>query len=101
MAAVRVCSVLRGRARVGFNKDMQGWIRWARFSSWSVLIWGALLLFNGCARSPQAIRDRSLASGMKLMQKGDYRRALLEFKNAVQAMPRDAEAQYQLGNALV
>jgi tetratricopeptide (TPR) repeat protein len=38
---------------------------------------------------------------MKLMQKGDYRRALLEFKSAVQAMPRDAEAQYQLGNALV
>src|SRR5579871_2188293 len=58
-----------------------------------------LLLLNGCAHSPQAMKDRSLATGRKLMDKGDYRRALLEFKNAVQAVPRDAEAQFELGNA--
>jgi cytochrome c-type biogenesis protein CcmH/NrfG len=70
----------------------------ARSGYWAVLLFllGALV---GCARSPEAVRSRSLAAGQKWMQNGDYRRALLEFKKAVHAMPRDAESQYQLGNA--
>jgi tetratricopeptide (TPR) repeat protein len=65
-----------------------------------ILSLAVLALFcAGCARSPKAQRDRSLAAGQRFMQKKDYRRAVLEFKNAVQAMPRDAEAQYQLGTA--
>jgi tetratricopeptide (TPR) repeat protein len=58
-----------------------------------------LLLLLGCGHSPQAVRDRALDAGNKLLAKGDYQRAVLEFKNAVQAMPRDAESQYKLGNA--
>jgi tetratricopeptide (TPR) repeat protein len=71
----------------------------ARFVEFTVLVCMLAGLFTGCMRSPEAMRDRSLAAGKRLMDKGDPRRALLEFKNAVQAMPRDAEAQYQLGNA--
>ena len=40
-----------------------------------------------------------MASGKKLIEKKDYRRAVLEFKNALKAKPRDAEAYYQLGLA--
>jgi tetratricopeptide (TPR) repeat protein len=47
------------------------------------------------------VKQRSMAAGTELMKRGDYRRALLEFKNAVQVMPRDAEAQYQLGNTFL
>lgn len=58
-----------------------------------------LLMLNGCGQSPQTVRDRSLKAGKALMAKGDYRRALLEFKNAVQAMPKDPEAQFEMGDA--
>lgn len=62
----------------------------------------SLLLFSfACSRSPEAIRARSMAAGTSLMKKGDYRRAILEFKTAIQAMPRDPEAQYELGNAYI
>src|SRR5262245_38578118 len=65
----------------------------------SIGIWIPVLLLIGCAQSPQAAKERALSAGSELMKKGAYRRALLEFKNAVQATPRDAEAQYLLGNA--
>ena len=63
---------------------------------------GAALLFvvlGGCAGSPQARRDKHLARGKDFLQKRDYARALLEFKNAGRAMPNDAEIFYQFGLA--
>jgi tetratricopeptide (TPR) repeat protein len=57
------------------------------------------LTFMGCMRSPEVRRDKYLASGKKLVQRKDYTRAMLEFRNAVKAMPRDAESYYQLGLA--
>ncbi|HTB12860.1 MAG TPA: tetratricopeptide repeat protein [Bryobacteraceae bacterium] len=56
--------------------------------------------FTGCARSPQAKRDRHLAAGKKFLKDKNYRRAILEFQNALQAMPGDAEGHYELGLAL-
>src|ERR1051325_11517569 len=58
----------------------------------------ALLLF-GCSRSPEARRDRYMLKGKQLLQKQDFSRALLEFKNAAQAKPEDAEIYYQMGLA--
>ena len=60
-----------------------------------------MLIFglSSCALSPEARRDKYLASGKKLIEKKDYRRAVLEFKNALRAKPRDAEAYYKLGLA--
>lgn len=59
-----------------------------------------LLIFSaGCARSPQARRDKYLAKGKSFLEKKDYSRALLEFKNAAGVMPRDPEAYYQMGEA--
>src|SRR5271154_4314532 len=65
-----------------------------------VLCIGAMAFtYTGCARTPQAKRDKYIAAGKKQMEKKDYARAVLEFKNAVQAMPDDAESYYQLGVA--
>src|ERR1035441_4821613 len=60
-----------------------------------------MLIFglSSCALSPEARRDKYLASGKKLIEKKDYRRAVLEFQNALRAKPRDAEVYYQLGLA--
>lgn len=67
-----------------------------------ILCIGAVALsYSGCARSPQAKRDKYLTAGKKQMDKKDYARALLEFKNAAAATPKDAEPFYQLGLAFL
>jgi tetratricopeptide (TPR) repeat protein len=58
-----------------------------------------IIVANGCARSPQARRDKYLAQGRALVEKKEYSRAILAFKNAAKAMPNDAEPYYQLGLA--
>lgn len=68
---------------------------WLKASAVSL---AAALLF-GCAASPQARRDKFLARGKQLMEKKDPGRAVLEFKNAGQATPNDAEVYFQLGLA--
>jgi len=52
-----------------------------------------------CNTSPQAKEVKYLKLGQEQMAKKDYARAALEFRNAAQAMPRDAEPIYQLGLA--
>ena len=56
-------------------------------------------ILAGCNNSPQAKEAKFLRRGEALLEKKDYDRALLEFKNASQAMPRDAEPYYQMGMA--
>jgi tetratricopeptide (TPR) repeat protein len=55
----------------------------------------------GCNNSPQAKEARYLKLGQDRLAKGDSSRAILEFRNAAKAMPRDAEPQYQLGLAFL
>jgi tetratricopeptide (TPR) repeat protein len=40
-----------------------------------------------------------MAQGKEFLQKKDYSRAILDFKNAAQAMPKDADVYYQLSLA--
>ena len=49
------------------------------------LAWMALA-FTGCDRSPEAKSARCIVAGKALMQKGNPARAILEFRNAVQAV---------------
>jgi cellulose synthase operon protein C len=58
-------------------------------------------VLTGCAASPEARRDRAMSKGEELLEKKDYVRALLEFKNAARAIPTDAEAYYQMGLAFL
>ena len=62
------------------------------------LVWMALA-FTGCVRSPEAKSARYIETGKALMQKHDSVRAILEFRNAAKAAPKNAEAYYQLGLA--
>jgi Tfp pilus assembly protein PilF len=51
----------------------------------------------GCSRSPQAREAQFLKHGKELRASKDFSRAMLEFRNAAQAMPKDAEPHYQIG----
>lgn len=57
------------------------------------------IALTSCASSPEAKSARFIASGKKLMEKKDAQRAILEFRNATQATPKNPEAYYQLGLA--
>ncbi len=56
-------------------------------------------MFAACTSSPQAKEAKYLRRGESYLTKKDYWRALLEFKNASAAMPKDAEPHYQMGLA--
>src|SRR5215472_15461956 len=56
-------------------------------------------VFSGCASSPEVKSVRHVAAGKALMGKKDVARAILEFKTAAQATPRNSEVHYQLGMA--
>jgi len=58
-----------------------------------------LILAVGCARSPEAKRSAYVAKGKSFLQKRDFARAALEFKNAAAVKPPEAEVYYQLGVA--
>ncbi len=60
-----------------------------------------LALTAGCSRSPEARRDGFMAKGKELVQQKKYSRALIEFRNAAQAMPQDAEPVYQIALASI
>jgi tetratricopeptide (TPR) repeat protein len=57
------------------------------------------LLLAACAGSADARRDRFLSRGRQFMKHQEYSRAILEFKNAIQAKPKDAEPYYLVGEA--
>ncbi|HLY17512.1 MAG TPA: tetratricopeptide repeat protein, partial [Bryobacteraceae bacterium] len=57
----------------------------------------ALCLLAACARLPRQREARYMEQARQLVQKKDYTRAALLYRNAIQAMPGDAEPYYQLG----
>ena len=64
-----------------------------------VVIIGLILLFfllSGCSTMEEK-RDNYFAQGKELYQKEDYKRARIQFKNAVQVDPKFAEGRLWLG----
>jgi tetratricopeptide (TPR) repeat protein len=59
----------------------------------------AVVLLSACSQSPQAKEAKYLEKGRKAYQQQKYTVAVVHFKNAIQAQPRDAEPYYQLGLA--
>lgn len=53
----------------------------------------------GCHTSPEAREAKFLKRGEALLAKKEYTKAMLEFRNAATAMPKDAEPFYRLGLA--
>ena len=64
----------------------------------AALLFG-MLVTSGCARSPEDKRARFMEEGKTLLAKKDPARAVLQFQNAVQVTPKNAEVYYQLGQA--
>src|ERR1700734_2921935 len=67
-------------------------------------VWLAGVVFIGlassaCNRSPEARSAKFIAEGKNLLEKKDPARAILQFRNAAQATPKNPEAYYQLGVA--
>ena len=71
--------------------------RYRQIAILATVILGCALL-AGCA-TPASKEARFLRRGKSLLEKKDYSAASIEFRNAIQMMPLDAEAQYQLGLA--
>lgn len=69
-----------------------------KFSAILVLL---ILVLSGaaCKRSPQEEAARFLGSGQTFMERKDYARAALQFRNAARILPKDAEPEYKLGLA--
>lgn len=85
------------RSRLEKGKRNMHSFSFRRSASCLALALAALL--SGCSRSPEAQSARYIESGKALLAKKDTSRAVLQFQNAVQAMPRNAEAHYQLSLA--
>src|SRR6185295_16233867 len=51
----------------------------------------------GCSNDPNRQKIKHLNRGERYFKSGKYREAVIEFRNAVEADPRFAEAHYQLG----
>jgi len=60
-----------------------------------------VIVLSGCRLGSGAREARRLAVGQRYMEKQDYSRAVLEFRNAIAAAPQSAEAHYQLATALL
>ncbi len=58
----------------------------------------AVLLLAGCA-SPADRKAKFMETGKRLLAKNDFQRALLQFRNADQLAPNDAETYYQISLA--
>lgn len=56
-----------------------------------------IVLFAGCSRTPEQRYSRYLERGRQHFQRRDFSRAVLDFHNAAQALPKKAEPHYQLG----
>jgi tetratricopeptide (TPR) repeat protein len=71
-------------------------MRWKRNI---LVVMAAVAMLSACSRSPQAKEAKYLNKGKKEYQLKHFANAVLHFKTAAQAQPRDAEPYYQLGLA--
>jgi tetratricopeptide (TPR) repeat protein len=54
---------------------------------------------TGCNKSPQKVREESMARAAAYEQQAQYGNAIIEYKNAIKADPKSAELYSQIGRA--
>ena len=58
-----------------------------------------LLVVFSCGKSPEEKRDKHMKSGDGYFEKQEYKKAIIEYRNAIQADPKFARGHYQLAKA--
>src|SRR3972149_10105874 len=60
-----------------------------------------LLITLAACSSPEEKKAKHMERGLKYYNEGKYNEAIIEYKNAVQITPKDAEGHYRLGIAFI
>ena len=74
---------------------------WVRMRATVGLLIGVFLFAYGCSGDTTAKKMAFVQRGDAYFADGKYAEAILEFKNAIQLDPQDAQAHYKLGLALL
>src|SRR5262245_9774264 len=69
---------------------------WSRRAIRLVLVPCLLLLAYGCKGDPQATKAAHMQKGEAYVAQGKYAEAIIEYRNAIQADPKDAQPYYKL-----
>ena len=67
----------------------------------AILGGGGLYAYSKLGGSPEAKRDRALKKAQEYLAQAKVNEAVIEYKNALSADPRSAEAHYEFGMALL
>src|ERR1035437_5249103 len=60
------------------------------------IIVAVLVGFTSCSRDPNAVKKRYLESGNKYFEKGRYKEASIQYRNALKRDPKYGAAHYKL-----
>src|SRR5207245_10480566 len=66
---------------------------------WVVCVLAVLVAVAGCARSPEAQKARHLDRGDKYFARGQYREAIIEYRNVLRVEAANVRVTRQLGLA--
>ena len=72
-----------------------------RRSAIALSLLAALILLAGCGGTPPQKYARYLQRGKKLLDTSNPKRAVLEFRSAIQLQPNEAEAYYWIAQAFL
>jgi putative PEP-CTERM system TPR-repeat lipoprotein len=64
------------------------------------LVWLLVLTAGGCSRDPQSLKAKHEGRGDEYVGQKKYAEAVIEYRNAVQAVPKDGEVRLKLAEAL-
>ena len=83
---------------IPYSKGMTD--RRARIRFWTLPALAGVLLL-GCSRDPNVRKQKYFQSGTQYLQDKKYRKAAIEFENAIKLDPRFAQAHYLLAESLL
>src|SRR2546425_12528192 len=75
---------------IGMSRTSRGWV---------VCVLAVLVAVAGCARSPEAQKARHLDRGDKYFARGQYREAIIEYRNVLRVEAANVRVTRQLGLA--
>src|SRR2546428_4652275 len=75
---------------IGMSRTSRGWV---------VCVLAVLVAVTGCARSPEAQKARHLDRGDKYFARGQYREAIIEYRNVLRVEAANVRVTRQLGLA--